>query len=31
MPCFVEADRPPIGGSFVVEGVDVLWRNGAAE
>jgi len=29
--CFVEADWPLIGGSFVIDGVDVLWPKKAAE
>ncbi|WP_315093506.1 nuclease-related domain-containing protein [uncultured Cellulomonas sp.] len=29
--CFVEADWPLFGGSFVIEGVDVLWPKKAAE
>jgi len=29
--CFIEANWPLIGGSFVIDGVDVLWPNKAAE
>jgi len=29
--CFVEADWPLIGGSFVIDGVDVLWPKKLAE
>lgn len=31
MLCFVEADWPLIGGSFVIGGVDVLWPKKATE
>jgi len=31
MLCFVEANWPLIGGSFVIDGVDVLWPKKAAE
>jgi len=29
--CFVEADWPMIGGSFIIDGVDVLWPKKLAE
>ena len=31
MLCLIEANWPLIGGSFVIDGVDVLWPNKAAE
>lgn len=31
MLCFVDADWPLIGGSFVVDGIDILWPKKAAE
>ncbi|WP_242448170.1 nuclease-related domain-containing protein [Cellulomonas sp. WB94] len=31
MLCFIEANWPLIGGSFVIDGVDVLWPKKAAE
>lgn len=31
MLCFIKADWPLIGGSFVIDGVDVLWPKKAAE
>ena len=31
MLCFVEADWPLIGGSFQIDGVDVLWPRKAYE
>ena len=31
MLCFVDADWPLIGGSFAIDGVDVLWPKKAAE
>lgn len=31
MLCFIEASWPLIGGSFVIDGIDVLWPKKAAE
>jgi hypothetical protein len=31
MLCFVDAEWPLIGGSFVIDGVDVLWPKKVAE